>query len=148
MSEANLQDWYNILLKSLEEFVTLIGAFLPKLIGAFLLYIIGKIIAKVLKKTVIKLFHITKLNVLLAKTKINESLEKIGFTVTFEEFIGSIVYWAVFLIFLMAAAEVVGIEIISTTIASLVNYIPSVIAAIIVVVLTTFVARLMKRSCH
>jgi hypothetical protein len=144
MNEKYLQDWYNILLKSLEEFITLVSGFLPKLIGALLLYILGRIIAKIVKKVVIKAIQITKLNVLITKTKINDYFEKAGLTANFEEFIGSMVYWAVFLVFLMSASEVIGIQIISTTIAELVNYLPNVIAAIIIILITTFIARFVK----
>lgn len=61
-----------------------------------------------------------------------------------ERTMGTIVYWGVLLFFVMAATETLGLPVVTGWLAQVANYVPRIIAAILVVALGTLAARLAR----
>jgi len=131
-------------MNSIESFWITVAKYLPNLISAIILLIVGKFIAKFIEKIVRHLLKSINFKGIGGVGKINKTLEKIGLSAKATDIIGSITYWFVFLIFIMAAADILNMTVVVDTINSLIAYIPSVIATVVVFVLTIIVARLLK----
>jgi hypothetical protein len=61
-----------------------------------------------------------------------------------ETTLGSIVYWGVLLFFVMAATETLGLPVVTGWLAQVANYVPRIVATILIVALGTLAARLTR----
>jgi len=136
------------IVNALNDAVKLILTFIPRLVGFLIILIVGLIIAWAVSKA---------LTFLLRKIGFDRMAERIGLT-RFEQrmnikldpagVLGKIVYWFILLIFLIPAADALGVPAVSNILNSLVAYIPNVFVAILVLFLgalfATFVADLVR----
>jgi hypothetical protein len=116
-------------------FTTKITAFLPELIGAIIIFVLGCIIARLVKAAVEKLLKLVRFEKLAEKTKVPEVLEKGNVLKTPIEIIGSLVYWFIMILVIIASLDALGLPIVSDLLDSIFLYIPNVVAAIIVLML-------------
>lgn len=61
-----------------------------------------------------------------------------------EATLGAIVYWGVLLFFVMAATETLGLPVVTGWLAEVANYVPRIVAAILIVALGTLAARIAR----
>ena len=116
-------------------FATKITAFLPELIGAVVIFVAGFTIAKLLKVGAVKLLTLVRFNVATEKTGVKDFLDKGGITITPAEIIGTLIYWFVMILVIIASLDALGLPIVSDMLNDIFLYIPRVVAAIIVLVL-------------
>ncbi len=123
------------IVNALNEAVSLILTFIPRIIGFAIILIVGLIIATVVSKA---------LTLILRKVGFDRMSERIGLTrlegrmgVSLDSagILGKIVYWFLLLIFLVPAADALGIPAVSNILNQLVDYIPNVFVAILVLFL-------------
>ena len=111
-------------------------------IKAVLLLLLAFITAAVVKSLVVKLFTKTKLNTLLKQTDAANEKEKSA------EFIGKLVHLLVFLLFVPGIFESLGMRAVSSPILNLLNtlwgYLPNILAAVLVIWVGFFIARLVR----
>jgi Conserved TM helix len=123
------------IVNALNDAVRLILTFIPRLIGFAIILLVGFIIATLVSKALI---------LILRKIGIDRMSERIGLT-RFEGrmgvkmdsagILGKIVYWFILLIFLVPAADALGVPAVSNILNQLVAYIPNVFVAILVLFL-------------
>ena len=126
-----------------EMFTSFLSTGAWAIIKSVLLLILAFIAAKIVKSLVIKLFTKTKLNNLLGKSDAaKEGREK---TI---EFIGKLMYLLVFLLFIPGIFESLGMQEVSSPILNLLNimwsYLPNVVAAVVVLCVGFYVAKLVR----
>jgi hypothetical protein len=131
----------DIFIQSINEFFIKLSAFLPQIIGAIIILIIGWLIAKIIKSTSIKLLKVIRLNVVTEKAGIDKFLQDGGMKKSSIEIIGSLFYWLIMLIVLLAALNSLGLSVASELFNKIVLFIPNIIVAIIVLVLGLFFAK-------
>lgn len=128
-------------------FFNMIESFLsgvPSVIHAVLLLVLAYVVALIAKSLVVK--GLKLLNV-------DKRIDKLGIvdeiTGSSLDFIGKLVFVIVFLMFLPAVLEKLGIDNVSTPITMLVtqflNYIPNIIAAIIILMIGSLVAKIVRQ---
>ena len=100
--------------------------------------------AKISKKITTKVLQVIGIAQLVKQVKFNEFLEKIGIKKTMEELFGIIVYWTVLLVFLVSASEVLGIQVVLDTLNKFIAYLPHVIGAFVILVISFFIAKVVK----
>lgn len=126
-----------------EMFADFFGGGIWAVIKAVLILLLAFITAAIVKSLVVKLFTKTKLNALLGKTD-NETDGKEK-TVTF---IGKLVHLLVFLLFVPGIFESLGMREVSSPILNLLNtmwgYLPNILAAVLVLWVGFFIARLVR----
>lgn len=126
-----------------EMFTSFLSAGAWALIKSILLLILAFIAAKVVKTLIVKLFTRTKLTVLFGKSDMAE--ESRGKTV---EFVGKLMYLLVFLLFVPGIFESLGMQEVSSPILNLLNimwgYLPNVLAAVVVLCVGFFIAKLVR----
>jgi len=118
-----------------DAFATKISVFLPKLIGAIIIFVAGLIIAKLVKMGIVKLLRLVRFDSAADKTGVKEFLDKGNIIKTPSEIIGSLAYWFVMILVLIASMDALGLPIVSDILNNIFLYIPNVVAAIIVLIL-------------
>jgi hypothetical protein len=118
-----------------DAFATQITIFLPKLIGAIIIFVLGLLIARLVKFAVEKSLRLVRFDTAGEKTGTIEFLRKGNIFKTPCEIVGSISYWFITLLVLIATMNALGLPIVSDILNNIFLYIPSVVAAIIVLVL-------------
>ena len=110
---------------------------------AILLLVVAFIAAGIAKKLVVKLLKAVKAEKLLNKLGADEKVAESAIT-----FVGKLVYFVVFLLFLPSALNRLGMSSVSAPITNLVDkflaFVPSLVAAIIIIVVGLFVAKLVR----
>ena len=128
------------IVNALNDAVKLILTFIPRLVGFLVILIVGLIVAALVSRT---------LTFVLRKVGFDRMADRIGLT-RFEQrmgvkldaagVLGKIVYWFLLLIFLVPAADALGLPAVSNILNNLVAYIPNVFVAILVLFLGTLAA--------
>src|SRR5690554_6361023 len=117
---------------------------LPNIISAILLLVLALVVAAIAKRIVVKL---------LEKVRADKYIDKLGIT---DEatgsslvFIGKLVFLIIFLLFLPAVLDKLGMQSVSAPIVSLINqfinYIPNIIVAIVILAVGMFIAKLVRQ---
>jgi len=116
--------------------------FLPKLIGAIVLLLIGWIAAKIVRAILVRSIQVS-LDSLLERSGLMEALERASITAQPSKIIGSVVYALILTLFVMGAAEVIGLTAVSSAITRILGYVPNVISAALILAAGVFLARFM-----
>jgi small-conductance mechanosensitive channel len=118
-----------------DAFATKIMLFLPELIGAIIIFVAGLIIAKLVQMLIVKLLRLVRFDSAADKTGVKGFLDKGNIIKTPSEIIGSLVYWFVMILALIASMDALGLPIVSDILNDIFLYIPNVVAAIIILIL-------------
>ncbi|MFT6336320.1 MAG: hypothetical protein ACJATI_003079 [Halioglobus sp.] len=134
-----------IMQTALSDMLTNFGGTLSNVLKALVIFFIGYIIAKIVAKaikTALKKIGIDKLG-----EKLNEIdiVHKANIDIKFSEVISKMVYYIMMLIFTVAATSVLGIPEISDLVTDIINFVPNLIVAIIVLFLGTLLADRLRK---
>ena len=139
-----LDPWSQSLLGAMSALWAPIAAFIPRLFGALLVVAVGFLVAKLLDTLLSKLLAKVGLDRLVAGTGVTKLLGRVGIRVPISTLIGKIVYWFVLLIFLVSAAESLGLARVSATLDMLALYVPKVFGAGIILLVGVLLAQLVS----
>jgi len=125
-------------------FAVKITAFLPALIGAIIIFVAGWIIARLVKLGVERLLKLVRFDKATEKAGVQQFLKKGAIVKTPAEIIGSLVYWFIMILVIIASLDALGLPIVSDLLNSIFLYIPNVVAAIIVLILGLLLGTLLS----
>lgn len=123
---------------------TRVAVFIPNLIGALVLVLLGFLVAKLLDTLWSKVLAKIGLDRLMAGTGLTKMIGRVGIQVSVSTLIGKIVYWFILLVFLVSAAELLGLERVSATLDVLALYVPKVFGAALVLLAGVLLAQLLN----
>jgi hypothetical protein len=135
-----IQDWGIAIFTALANAVNLILTFIPRLIGFLVILIVGLIIAALLAKAVTLLLRKVGFDRMSDRIGLTRFEQRMGVKMDTAGILGRIVYWFIVLIFLVPAADALGIPAVSNVLNELVAYIPNVFVAILVLFLGALAA--------
>jgi small-conductance mechanosensitive channel len=125
---------FEVLLKDLNQllinFKASLFAFLPKFIFALIVFLIGYLIARVIQ--FISKRFIRGTNRFIANKKIGKHLQQKHFEQS-SVFISKTIYWIIIVLFLTIASEIMGIPVATAWLSGIVQYLPNILAAVIIV---------------
>lgn len=136
--------WTHSFLAAMGALWAPIAAFIPRLLGALLVVVAGFLVAKLLDTLLSKLLAKVGLDRLVAGTGLTKHLGRVGIRVPVSTLIGKVVYWFVLLIFLVSAAESLGLERVSATLDMLALYVPKMFGAALVLLAGVLLAQLLS----
>ena len=139
-----LDPWSQSLFGAMSALWAPIAAFIPRLFGALLVVAIGFMVAKLLDTLLSKLLAKVGLDRLVAGTGVTKLLGRVSIRVPVSVLIGKIVYWFVLLIFLVSAAESLGLARVSATLDMLALYVPKVFGAALILLIGVLLAQLVN----
>ena len=115
--------------------LTQIGRLLPGLALAVIILGAGFFVARLLERVVNGFLVRVQFDRSAARWGVTEAVERTGTRLDPARAVGKVLFWVVMLLVILLAALALGVQNISDIFGNLVNYIPSVFAAIIVIVL-------------
>lgn len=139
-----LDPWSQSLLGAMSALWAPVAAFIPRLFGALLVVVVGFVVAKLLDTLLSKLLAKIGLDRLVAGTGVTKLLGRGGIRLPVSALIGKIVYWFVLLVFLVSAAESLGLARVSATLDMLALYVPKVFGAALILLVGVLLAQLVN----
>ncbi len=106
---------------------------LPSVVGAALLLLVGWLVAKLLRALTER--SLSRLAALAAGRRIEQEMHAAGVDRLAGKAAGVIVFWLVFVLFVAAAGEFLGMAVITTGLNRLTEYLPTILGAVLVLVL-------------
>jgi hypothetical protein len=147
-----MTDWTTVAMRGIEEFWLGFLSFLPQLILAIIILLLGWIIAVGVGRIIQEILKRLQLDKITQMGKWKESFEKAEFDTTPSEFIGAIFKWILIIVFLSIAVETVGLVEFSRFLNKVVAWLPNLLAAVLIFVVTVVIAgfaeKLVKASVH
>lgn len=127
-----------------ENFLTNLGARLGDLVVAILILLIAFLVAHLVKKIVTRTLRKAGAEAWIEKTGLKD--EKTGSAI---DFLGKLVFFVVFILFVPSILSRLGLEGVAITFSgftsSIVNYIPNIIGAIIILYIGIYVAKIVRQ---
>jgi Mechanosensitive ion channel, conserved TM helix len=136
-----MSEQLNHLFDVLREWLSRTAAFLPRLGLALVLLVLGWGLARAGRKLVIRGLRLVRADVAAERAGLEDFLVQGGVRFTTVTLVGALVYWIINLAVILAALTVLGIETAGQTISRLVQYVPSVITAVVVLILGTLLGQ-------
>jgi len=133
MGEAT---WYSFT-QALNTFMS----FLPSLLVALIVLVVGWFIAGSLGRLIARGLSAIGLERAVERSGIGRFIEQSGSRWTMSEIIAALIKWSIFLIFIQAAASLLGMAQITAIINSVILFIPKLIVALAIIVIGSLIAR-------
>lgn len=124
-------EWATALGNPLLQLTQRMGEYLPNFLGATALLLVGWVLGRLLRAWSIRLLGGP--HWLVQSPAIRARLKRIGVERPVAEVIGRIVFWVVFLFFLTAATETLGLPVLATWLSGVSRYLPRVLVAVLLV---------------
>lgn len=139
-------EFKDIALQSMTTMWLEITKIFPNIIGALIVLLFGWIITKLivnLIKKVLKLAKVSKLDDKLNDIEIVEG-KKLNFDTV--KIVSSFVKWIMYIVLLITASDIMGLEIISEQVSALLAYLPQLFAALVIFMLGLLFANFVKKG--
>lgn len=139
-----LQSWSDISFEALNSLWLQVLNVLPLILGALVVFIIGLIVASILESVVDKILKAIKLDNLLNRTGLEGFLKRGGLRIDSGKFFGKIVYWFMIIAAALAASDILRFYAFSDFLKSVLDYIPSLIIAVLIMLAAFIVANFFR----
>lgn len=140
-----VQSWTDVVAASLQNLWYGFVNFIPNFVGAIVVLIIGLIVAAGLGILVEKIFETIHLDGFLEKLGLKPYFERAGLKLRVSYFLGRLVYWFIVIAFLLAASDSLGLYALSGFLTSVLNYLPNVIAAVLIMLAAVVVGGFLRK---
>lgn len=114
---------------------------LPPLVAALLLLLIGWLVALLSKAILTALLRRLGVDRLAEKIGVDHALEQLGMDPSASQLLGRIAYWLILLLFILAAVNRLGMKGVDQALTMFIGYLPSVLAAALILFLGSVLAR-------
>jgi hypothetical protein len=135
---------YDALSDRLNEGILQILDFLPRLAAALGILMVGLAIAKMVERGTDIALHRVGFDRWMREGGVTEALERAGTTLDPSSVAAKLVFWTVMLLVILLAANALGIAAVSVLFGELLAYIPSVITAVVVLVIGILLGEFVK----
>ena len=139
-----LQQWEEMLLSSLATFSQRIFNVLPNVIGALLLLLVGWLIAKGVSVAIGNYYSPKTMARLTERLNRLSLLQRSDLSLDSVRIISRFVYWIILLIFFVAASETLGWTAVSRTLNNLINYLPALLSAIVILLIGLYLVQTVR----
>ena len=126
---------------SLSHAMERVGAFLPSLISALLILVFGWLVAWVVSRVAQQLFRTLRLDELAERHGVTRTLNDVGLGRPLSTIVSGTIYWLLLLLTLLPTVEALHLTYFTLMVAKLLSYIPTLIAAAIILLIGLSVAR-------
>jgi uncharacterized oligopeptide transporter (OPT) family protein len=115
------------------SFAEIFGQILPSVVGAAILIFAGYVLAKWLESVTDRGLRKMGLNRMLERGGVTQAVERSGTHVNPRRVIANLVFWFVMFTVILVAANALGLDTLAGVMSTLVSYVPSVIAAVVII---------------
>lgn len=135
----------DIILESLQEVLRQIIGVLPNIIGALVLLLLGWILAKTVSAIIARILRRIGLDKLADKLNETDTFRESNITIRPVIIIQKFLYWTIFLIFILSATETLGLDILTQQVSKVIDFIPKLLTAMIIMGIGFYLADAIKR---
>lgn len=128
--------------ETVREITASVLAWLPNLGVALLLLIIGWVIARLVSAVIAGILRRLGVDRLAQRAGAGELLTSMGLGPSAVDLLRRLLYWLILLVFILAATEALGLPGVVATLSGLIEYLPNVLAAALILLFGGVVARL------
>src|SRR6185295_10611379 len=129
---------------SFENMWTQIVSFAPRIVAMVVVLIVGYIVARFVARLITTLCEKIGLQTAAQRGGLTDSMQNMGIKTSLPAIVGTIVFWLLMCVFLMAAFNILQLPQVSNVIQEVVNYIPQLLIATAVVVVGLLMASLLR----
>jgi len=112
-------------------------AFVPRLVGFLVILLVGWLVGIAVCKALTALLRKVGFDRLSNRIGMTNIERRMGMKMDSAQLLGRVAFWFIFLLFLVPATDALGLPTVSSTLTSLVDYIPNIFVAILVLFLGT-----------
>ncbi len=134
------------MLDVLRNLVDSVADLAPRALMAIVIILIGLLIAKLAEKAVRGSFSKFKIDSLLERVGVSQTLHKLGLRGSPGKLLSRTIYFLLIILFTQSVTRAVGLETIAGAIGSFLSYLPNLIAAFLVLLLGMMVAQFLARA--
>jgi hypothetical protein len=116
----------------------------PNLVAMIVVIVLGYVVAKFVGKAIATLAEKVGLQNAADQSGLADSMHHMGMTRNVPSIIGTIVFWLLMCVFLMAGFNILGLQAVSDAMQEIVHYIPKLLVATVVVVVGLLVATFLR----
>ena len=140
-----LQKSGDVIIVSLQQVWTSVASFVPMLFASLLIFFIGVVIAMTIGQLVEQIVKGLKIDDMLRKLDFEKTLERAGWKMDSAAFLGGMVKWFFMIVFLLAAANILGLTQVGDFLRDVLLYIPNVVIAALILIIAAIVADVVER---
>lgn len=140
-----IENWGEVFTRSLQDLWYGVASFVPNLIIALVIFAIGWVLALLIEKLVESLFKALKVDAALKSAGMEDVVKRAGHNLNSGLFVGAFVKWFIIIVFLMASFDVLKLNQVNGFLRDVVNYLPTVIVAILILMVAVVVANAMQK---
>lgn len=144
--QPELPNITQILINTFQTLINQFVSFVPKLIGAAVVLGIGILVAKMVSALVRRVLKGAGFDRFGDKLNEIDMIRQLQTEIKLSEIVATVLYYFILLVFITAATETLGVAAITGMVTSLVNFIPKLIAAAIMLQVGVLVADVLKRG--
>lgn len=144
----NIDFWYEKLITDSTGLLNLIVNFIPTLVASIAILIVGYIISRILKATTIKMLRRLGVDRVSKNIGLNEHIQQANDQYSASKLIGSLVFWIIFFVFIVMAADSLGLPQLSQTLDQFILFLPKLIAAVLIILLGFAMANIAKSFAY
>ncbi len=140
------------ILNAFQVAITTFFNFVPHLVGFLVIAFVGWLVGMAVDKAVTALLRKVGFARLSDRVGLTRMEQRMGMRVDSSKILGRVAFWFIFLIFLIPAADSLGVPTISNTLSTILDYLPNVFVAILALflgtILATFAADLASKTAR
>lgn len=140
-----IENWGDVFALSLRGVWEGVVNFVPGLIIALIIFAIGWVLAALIEKLVESLFRAMKVDSALKSAGLEDVVKRAGHNLNSGMFVGTLVKWFVIVVFLTASFDVLGLNDVNEFLRQVLNYLPHVIVAVLILMVAIVVANAMQK---
>jgi small-conductance mechanosensitive channel len=147
MPTVNIQSfesWQKLFVDSFSQVFGQIVAWTPKVLAMLVVLVLGYVVARVCWRVATAVAEKIGLQKAAERSGLADSMKKVGIHRNVPQIVGQIVFWLLICVFLTAAFNVLGLEAVSTAMNRIVEFIPKLLVATVVVVIGLLVASFLR----
>ncbi|MEK7154822.1 MAG: hypothetical protein AAB697_01715 [Patescibacteria group bacterium] len=136
--------WEQSVLSAWSDLSVRFLTFLPVFLGAILVFVVGVLIANWLSKIVEQILRAVKFSDLTKSAGLDAFLKRADIGLDTTGLVAAATRWFIILVFFVATVNILGLTAITIVLNNLVNYIPRIISASLIVAVGVFVANIVE----
>ncbi len=140
-----ISTWSEVLSLSFRNLWLGVVDFVPNLIVAIVIVLLGWAIGVLFGRVVSQIVKAIKVDEALRRAGVESFLNKGGLNLNSGNFLGGLVRWFIILVFLIAAFDVLGLSQVNVFLQDILDYLPQVIVAVLILIAAGLVAEAMKK---
>jgi hypothetical protein len=142
--KGTLERWNEVLQRSFSQAFDNVIQFAPRVVAMVVVLVVGYIAARLIGRLITLLCEKIGLQRAAEHSGLAQSMQHMGIKRNVSAVIGTIVFWLLMCVFLMAAFNILELSGLSAAMGSVVNYIPKLLVATVVVVIGLMLASFLR----